>query len=49
MNELKEVYKIYNSRGFKITDINADQEFRPIVTDALPVRVHICGTDEHVP
>ena len=49
MNELKDVYKVYNSRGFKITDINADQEFRPIAIDALPVRVHICGTDEHVP
>ncbi len=49
LNELKSIYKLYNSRGFKITDIHADNEFKKIENDVLPVRLHLCGTDDHVP
>ena len=49
INELKDIYKIYNARGFKITDIHADNEFHKIQNEALPARLHLCGTDDHVP
>ena len=49
LNELKKVYQRYNARGFKITDIHADNEFHKIQNEALPVRLHLCGTDDHVP
>ena len=49
LNELKKIYKIYSARGFKITDIHADNEFKKIENEVLPVRLHLCGTDDHVP
>ena len=49
LNELKAIYKVYNARGFKITDIHADNEFQKIQNEVLPVRLHLCGTDDHVP
>ena len=49
MEELKKVYQQYNARGFRITDLHADNEFEKIRTDVLPVRLHTCGVDDHVP
>ena len=49
IKELKDVHKIYNARGFKITDIHADKEFEKVEKDLLPSRLTICGVDEHVP
>jgi len=49
VNELKEVYKKYNSRGFKIVEIHADNEFKKVENEVLPVRMRLCGVDDHVP
>ena len=49
VNELKDIYKIYNARGFKITDIHADNEFQKVQNEVLPARLQLCGTDDHVP
>jgi hypothetical protein len=47
--ELKDVYRKYNARGFRVTEIHADKEFEKVENDVLPVRMRICGVDEHVP
>ena len=49
MEELQKVYQIYNSQGFRITDIHADNEFEKIRTNVLPVRLYTCRADNHVP
>jgi hypothetical protein len=49
LEELKNVFKIYNARGFKVTDIHADVEFDKIKIAILPVRLITCGVDDHVP
>ena len=49
VEELKKVYQKYNSRGFRITDIHADNEFEKVYNDILPVRLHTCGVEDHVP
>jgi hypothetical protein len=49
LNELQMIYKKYNARGFRITDIHADKEFEKLENDVLPIRLRICGVDEHVP
>jgi hypothetical protein len=49
ISELNTVYKKYNARGFRITDIHADKEFEKIETDILPIRLRTCGVDEHIP
>ena len=49
LSELKEIYKIYNDRGFKIVEVHANKKFDKTETDLLPVRLHICGVDKHVP
>ena len=49
INKLKGIYKIYNARGFKITNIHADNEFQKVQNEALPAWLHLCGTDDHVP
>ena len=49
VQELKEVFKIYNARGFRIVEIHADNEFSKVGNDLLPVRMRLCGVDDHVP
>ena len=49
MNELKDVFKKYNARGLRVTDIHADSEFKKVESDLLPIRLHLCPTDAHVP
>ena len=49
VKQLNEILKVYNARGFKITELQADSEFTKIEKDILPVRLHTCGTDDHVP
>jgi len=47
--ELKTVKQMYHARGFRITDMHADSEFKKVETDVLPIRLECCGTDDHVP
>jgi hypothetical protein len=49
VNQLRDIFKIYNARGFQITEVHADSEFAKIGNDILPVRLRTCGTDDHVP
>ena len=49
LSEPKEIYKIYNARGFKIVKVHANKEFEKTETDLLPVILRICGVDEHIP
>ena len=49
LSEINDIFKIYNSRGFKIIEVHADNEFEKISKDILPVRMRLVGTDEHVP
>ena len=46
---LKDIFKVYNARGFKIIEVHADNEFDKIEKDILPVRLRTVGVDEHVP
>ena len=47
--ELQKVLRMYNSHGFKVIEIHADNEFSKVEDDIRPIRIHACGTDEHVP
>ena len=49
LSELKIILQKYNARGFNVTEIHADNEFYKIRHNILPIRLHIVGTDEHVP
>ena len=48
---IKQVSKIYNSRGFKVDTILADGQFEPICGEITDLRIHLNTTsrDEHVP
>ena len=47
--ELKNVFRIYNARGFRIVELHADKEFEKVENSILPVRLRTCGVDEHIP
>ena len=49
VSELKEIFKIYNVRGFRIVEVNSNKEFEKTETDLLPVILRICGVDDNVP
>ena len=49
LESLKDIFKVYNARGFKIIEVHADNEFDKIEKDILPVRLRTVGVDEHVP
>jgi hypothetical protein len=49
MTELKDVFKVYNARGFRVIQIHADREFEKIEKELLPMRLRVCGVDDHVP
>ena len=49
LSELRNVFKIYNARGFRIIEVHADNEFEKVEKDLLPIRLRTVGTDEHVP
>ena len=48
---LDSVINLYESRGFKITELHGDNEFDvPALKDfLLPITIHIYGREEHVP
>jgi hypothetical protein len=49
---LKEVIKVYNRAGFKITKIRADNEFRPLKDAMLKhfgIKMNFANPQEHVP
>src|SRR5210317_1268682 len=49
MKEIRDVRQIYHSRGFRITDMHTDNEFKAIGNEVLPIRLTCCGVDDHVP
>ena len=51
IKHLKNIILKYTSRDLNITDIFGDGEFNvdDIITSTLPVTLHICSADEHVP
>ena len=49
VSEIKNVCKKYHSRGFRVVEIHADNEFETVADDILPARLVCCGTDEHIP
>lgn len=49
IDKIKKVKQRYHSRGFRITDMHADNEFEKIRHDVLPTRLECCGVDDHVP
>ena len=49
---LDEIFRIYNSAGFIIKIIKADQEFKPLlnpIKDDLEVDLNLAAAQEHVP
>ena len=49
---LKEVIQLYNKAGFKITEIRADNEFRPLketLFDNFRIDMNFSNPQEHVP
>jgi len=49
VNEMKQIYKIYNTHSFRVIEVHADEEFEKVETHLRPMRLRICGVDEHVP
>ena len=49
--ELNKIIKLYSSRGFQVNSIYGDNEFDvdDIKTSLMPIKLHICGANEHVP
>ena len=45
--KLQSIVKLYEHRGFKVTIILADPEFKPIRSE-FPM-LNCCGADEHIP
>ena len=50
IDTLNEIRQIYTTRGFRIENIHADNEFnkKDIKNSQLPALFHIYGKDEHV-
>ena len=46
--ELKAVMNLYKTRGFDITRVEANQEFRCITNDILPMTLNASAADDHV-
>ena len=49
IKSLKQVIKIYTSRGFSVPQIHADNGFKGIENELLPSRLNLAATGEHVP
>ena len=49
VNELKEIFKLYNAHGFRIAEIHADNEFAKVERDVLPARTICCCVNDYVP
>ena len=48
-NEIKQVYQRYRACGFQITDVHTVMEFELVEPLILPMRLRVCGKDDHVP
>ena len=48
---IKNIIKLYQTRGFKVTDIKADGQYEPLQFDlaGCGVTLNIVSCDEHVP
>ena len=49
MHETKAVLNLYAVKGYEITSVHADQEFKCIKEDIRPIELDVCPTDDHVP
>ena len=49
ISEMKTIKQKYHGRGFRIINVYGDIEFEKVENDILPMRLHCCGVDEHVP
>ena len=47
--EIDAVLQHYNKYGIYVPIIHADNEFEKVGNDLLPVRMRLCGVDDHVP
>ena len=47
--EINSIKRQYHGRGFRIVDVYADNEFEKVRSDIYPIRIHCCGSDEHIP
>jgi hypothetical protein len=47
--ETKAIINLYETRGFKVTRVEGDQEFSCIEADILPTPLNIADADDHVP
>ena len=46
--ETKGILKLYEARGFEVTRVEAEQDFKCIENDILPVPMNITDADDHV-
>jgi hypothetical protein len=46
--ETQAVTNMYQTRGFTITRVEADREFKCITNDLLPIDINIANADDHV-
>ena len=49
LSSLRDVMKIYTSRGFEIEYVHADNGFRGLFNDLLPTRLNVAAAGEQVP
>jgi hypothetical protein len=52
ISALKDIIRIYNCAGFKITEIRGDNEFQPLLasmSDEFGIRMNFSNPQEHVP
>jgi hypothetical protein len=48
LKETQAVMRLYEARGFTIDRLEADQEFKFITGDVLPIDLNIADADDHV-
>ena len=48
LSEIFRVFRVYESRGFKITNVHVDAEFECIRNDILPINLTTAAADEHI-
>ena len=48
IDKIKNIRQIYHTRGFRIVDIFAENEFNKVQKEVLPIRLECCGVDDHV-
>ena len=49
LDHLKNVYQLYNTRGFRIRNIHSYFKFEKLCEDLRPAHLQVCGVNEHIP